>query len=273
MIWRFAAALVMLFWAVMTGLLLREVYFPAESRFAEVPARMVLDLFLEQAQIQQGMLHLYHEQEKIGHAMLQVTAHDQAGKRHSYDLTTRGVVERTQKGGARVNATWEVRGLLDVSGSWRGMEVLAALPQPKMDLTVRWKEGAELPEIRILQNGKPLVDESQFKTMLAMLKSGQNLGGAGWMAALGLGGVDLQKLNEKPEMPVEARQAMMSIAGRERACYLIRVPLPGSQEVRLLFTEIGELARIDLPQGYRLLEPMIHGLIDPLPATTKLPHD
>jgi hypothetical protein len=31
-------------------------------------------------------------------------------------------------------------------------------------------------------------------------------------------------------------------------------------EAQLYFTEIGELARVDLPGGYRLLEPMLHGL-------------
>ena len=34
----------------------------------------------------------------------------------------------------------------------------------------------------------------------------------------------------------------------------------GPHEVTLLFTEAGELARIDLPDDYSLLEPTIHGL-------------
>ena len=70
MIWRTAAAFVVLFWAVMTGLLLRDVYFPDESRFAEVPPKYVFDLFLKQAEVTANTLHLYHRDQKIGHASL-----------------------------------------------------------------------------------------------------------------------------------------------------------------------------------------------------------
>ena len=34
----------------------------------------------------------------------------------------------------------------------------------------------------------------------------------------------------------------------------------GMYEVKMIFTEAGELARIDLPDDYVLLEPTIHGL-------------
>jgi hypothetical protein len=32
----------------------------------------------------------------------------------------------------------------------------------------------------------------------------------------------------------------------------------------MIFAETGELARIDLPQDYRLIEPLIHGMIPPI---------
>jgi hypothetical protein len=31
-------------------------------------------------------------------------------------------------------------------------------------------------------------------------------------------------------------------------------------DVQALFTEVGELARVDLPHGFSLKEPLIHGL-------------
>ena len=64
MIWRVAAVLVVLFWAVMSGLLVRDVYFPEASRFAAVPPRMVIDLFLRQSEVFGSTLHLHHHRER-----------------------------------------------------------------------------------------------------------------------------------------------------------------------------------------------------------------
>jgi len=61
-----------------------------------------------------------------------------------------------------------------------------------------------------------------------------------------------------------AREGGITLAGRERRCFLVTAPLPGGQQVRMIFAETGELARIDLPQDYRLIEPLIHGMIPPI---------
>ena len=51
MFWRFLTAIIIVFWAVMTGLMIRDVYFPDHSRFAVVPVSMVFDLFLSEPRI------------------------------------------------------------------------------------------------------------------------------------------------------------------------------------------------------------------------------
>ena len=61
---------------------------------------------------------------------------------------------------------------------------------------------------------------------------------------------------------LQAREGVMTLAGRERKCFVLTLPILGSQELKMIFTEAGELARIDLPEGYSLLEPMIYGLQD-----------
>ncbi|MDB6004329.1 MAG: hypothetical protein JWR15_1316, partial [Prosthecobacter sp.] len=66
MIWRAAAVLAVFFWAVMSGLLVRDIYFPEASRFAIVPPKMVMDLFLRQSETFGTTLHLYHQREKMG---------------------------------------------------------------------------------------------------------------------------------------------------------------------------------------------------------------
>jgi hypothetical protein len=61
-------------------------------------------------------------------------------------------------------------------------------------------------------------------------------------------------------MKLQAREGLMMLAGSERKCFVLTLPLFGMHEVKMLFTEAGELARIDMPDGYSLLEPTINGL-------------
>ena len=71
--WKTIRILGALFWAVMTGLLIRDTYFPEESRFAEVPPAFVLDLFLQHRDVPNTLL-LYKGEKKLGHALIGVRA-------------------------------------------------------------------------------------------------------------------------------------------------------------------------------------------------------
>ena len=68
--------------------------------------------------------------------------------------------------------------------------------------------------------------------------------------------------NDKEATKLQAREGMMMLAGRQRKCFVLTLPIMGMYEVKMIFTEAGELARIDLPDDYVLLEPTIHGLQD-----------
>lgn len=262
MFWRAAAALAVLFWAVMTGLLVRDVYFPAESRFTEVPARFVFDLFLKQATVNADTLHLYHRQEKIGHATINITSKSLPDGETRYQWVARGIVERLQGGGTRVNATWEVSGEMDEAGQWHQMEIIAAMPEQNASVKLRWKDGERFPKVTITQDGRAVVDTDQAGLLMALGLTAAGGDSGSWMKALGqLAG----QSDEMQKMQVTAREGTVDIAGRERRCYLVTVPFPGSPDIRLIFSETGEIARIELPQDYRLIEPMIHGMIPPLP--------
>ena len=90
MFWRTISTLGILFWAVMTGLLIRDTYFPEESRFAEVPPKVVLDLFLNHRESATTLL-LYRGEEKLGHST--ITARKQPptpGQTSMYDLQGSG---------------------------------------------------------------------------------------------------------------------------------------------------------------------------------------
>lgn len=267
MIWRAAAAFVVLFWAVMTGLLLRDVYFPDESRFAEVPPKYVFDLFLKQAEVTANTLHLYHRDQKIGHASLSI-ASGRDEDRRTYQWLLRGVVERLQNGGTRIDTTWEVDGRMNEEGDWQQLDLTAAMPHQNADLKVRWLEGERFPEVNVTQNGRVVVNSQNIAVLMALGMGGMQGMSGDWAQALAPLAASKQ---EMPPPEVTAREGTVSLAGRERKCFLVSVELPGSQKVRMIFSETGELARIDLPQDYRLIEPMIHGMIPSLPTPTETP--
>lgn len=258
MIWRVAAFLAVLFWAMMSGLLVRDVYFPEASRFAMVPPRVVIDLFLRQSDSFGSQLHLYHHREKIGHASFQISQRIKPNHQAVHDILARGVVEQMEDDGRRqVAAAWNVACILADAERWQHLEIRAEFPERNASMKLAWGENEAAPEVLVKQGERVLMNSQDMKMILGA-------GDGGAMAMLSLfGGGGLAKLGERPKQTaLSAREGVMMLAGRQRKCFVLTLPVIGPHEVKMLFTEAGELARIDLPDGYSLLEPTIHGLQD-----------
>lgn len=259
MFWRIISALGILFWAVMAGLLIRDTYFPEESRFAEVPPQFVLDLFLNHRDAATTLL-LYRGEEKLGHST--VIARKQPGTENQsvvHDLQASGIVQGKAFGAAGSDLTWRLVGELDDGREWRSMIFQTGWrpgegPDGSRDgvaATVVWKRGGEAPSFEVRQGGRVIMDNAKADSMLK--------GGA--LPLSGLIGSSLSRGGALTNMAqVKAREGAMMLAGKRRKCYILQMQFMGLYEIKMLFTEAGELARIDLPQGYHLLEPTIHGL-------------
>lgn len=255
MIWRVAAILVVLFWAVMSGLLVRDVYFPEASHFATVPPRVVIDLFLRQSNSFGSQLHLYHHREKIGHASFQISQRIKPNHQTVHDILARGVVEQEVDGRRQVDASWSVACILASAERWQHLQISADFPGRDASMRLAWNENQSSPEVLVKQGRRVIMNSQDVKMIL-----GAGEGGA--MAMLSLfGGGGLAQLGDRPkETALTAREGVMMLGGRPRKCFVLTLPVIGPHQVNMLFTEAGELARIDLPYGYSLLEPTIHGL-------------
>lgn len=255
MIWRVAAVLTVLFWAVMSGLLVRDVYFPEASRFAVVPPRVVIDLFLRQSDTFGSHLHLYHQRERIGHASFQISHRIKPNHQSVYDILSRGVVEQPDDNGRRhVEASWSVACIIADAERWQHLALTADFPRRDASLKMVWNANQATPEVLVKQGERVIMNSQDVKMMLG---AGQD----GVLAMLSMLGGGMAKSSAPPgETTLHAREGLMTLAGRERKCFLLTLPIFGMHEVKMLFTEAGELARIDLPDGYSLLEPTIHGL-------------
>ena len=252
MLWRAVTALLILFWAVMTGLLLRDVYFPDHSVMAEVPPKLVLDLFLDQASLQSNTLHVYRKQEKLGHANFNVVrSGTKPGEIPLYRLTASGGVDTKLEGGQRVTAGWRLDLDLRDGTELEGLNLDMTSGGTDQTVLLRWRKGQEVPVMEVRQGSRLVMDTKGALALAGWAKQGGLLG-----QVLGHGaGPD-----QKPQLKVQAREGLMELAGKNRRCFVVLMTLFDLYEIQALFTEVGELARVDLPQGVTLKEPLIHGL-------------
>ncbi len=260
MIWRVAAVFAVLFWAVMSGLLVRDIYFPEASRFAIVPPRMVMDLFLRQSETFGSTLHLYRQREKIGHASFQISRRIKPNHQTVYDLIAHGVVEQEDPESKvrRIEATWSLGCILADAERWQHLTIKAGFPQRDASMQLSWSENQPVPEVLVKQ-GERVVMNSQDVKMLMGIGAGKDSA----LAMLALLGGGLPQADAQPDMmKLQAREGLLMLAGRQRKCFVLTLPILSLHEVKMIFTEAGELARIDLPDDYALLEPTIHGFQD-----------
>lgn len=244
MFWRIISALIVGFWAVMAGLLVRDTYFPEESRFAAVPPRRVLDLFLNHHRLL-STLHLFHEKDRVGHASFSVRLREREPEAPpTYDLQATGLIEGNAWTAGAGNISWQMA--LDLIEGERpvALTLRVNLDASRTSVLVLWKEGDTRPFFEVRKNGVLAADSSSMAAMMPMLGA---LGGlpAGTSA-----------------VSVTAREGLMELAGRQRRCYVLRLSMTEAYQIKAIFTQAGELARVDLPQGFHLLEPMMHGLGD-----------
>lgn len=242
MFWRIISALIVGFWAVMAGLLVRDIYFPEESRFAAVPPRRVLDLFLDHNRLL-NTLHLFHEKDRAGHASFSVRLRDrEPDAPQVYDLQASGLIEEKAWNTGAGNISWQLSLDLVEGEHPAALTLRVNLDASRTSVLVLWKEGDARPFFEVRNNGVLAADSNSMAAMMPML---------GAVSGLPAGA---------NAVSITAREGIITLAGRQRRCYVLRLNMTEAYEIKAIFTQAGELARVDLPQGFHLLEPMMHGL-------------
>lgn len=254
MLWRALSALILLFWAVMTGLLLRDTYFPDQSRFTEVPAQKVFDLFLADASTFNNTLHLYKNDARLGHATFTARRLQDGTQALAYAIVATGNVRLEHlpslPDGKAPEANFHLRGELLHAEQWRTLELEVRIPSSEIHARISWREGTSLPEVSVQRGTEALMTTETLHSMLALS---------------GVTGIPhsltppaTSSSSSKPM--IHAREGIMDLAGKRRKCHILTASLLGNHQARAFFTEAGALARLELPDGYTLLEPLMHGL-------------
>jgi len=244
---------VIAFWAVMTALLLRAVYFPAYERLPKVDPGHVLELFLEHRDVTH--LFSYRDGKVVGDIMLTTQQFPNKDGRAKIGFAAAGAVELPNLPKQKLN--------------WRGAVTLGSKPGRKLqkiEFSVRFTNpaltvGVEIDPAtmafgyKVTQGGQVITDSTTeaspmgvAQMQMLMMAWGINLShakgdGARW----------------------DARQGAVEIAGHRAGAYFVVMEMPGMGKAKLTFSEAGELLVVETPLGYEMLTEAMRQPPHPLP--------
>ncbi|WP_265595951.1 hypothetical protein [Verrucomicrobium sp. BvORR106] len=257
---------VLVFWVAMTGLLVRMVYFPDHSRFVEVPPRLVLKGFLEGGATI-NTLHVYKKDQKLGHASVS-TQRVWTGGVNQYRVHFSGVLDKGAIEMVDAPINWRLQLFLEDLDTWAGAKGQVRLGDTNTVLDFEWSKDERMPRFTLKQKGQVVADDDSIQPMLGAFM-GPQAAGAGPVLPEGLGlapGADVATL-----FHLKTLQGVMMLAGTERQAFLLELSAMDHWKAKAFFTDAGELALVDLPEGWRLVEPVIYGLVPEYPENEEIP--
>lgn len=265
MLWKSVTALIVLFWAVMTALLVRQTYFPADSRLTQVSVNTVQERASQHRSLVRNTLSLSRKGERLGHADIGVidrTTSKDKGLSPDARFTWQagGMIEGKAWGRPNGSAVWRFEADVDERQAWQRLSLALRVAESDTNLLVAWKKSDDMPKIEVRQQGELIMDTQQA---LAQAKEQQASGGLGSMGIMGSMLPSLlgrQTISLERLIHMQAHKTVMSVAEEERRCHLLTLSLLGIYQAKFYFSETGELARVELPQGWELLDPLLVGL-------------
>ncbi len=225
----------------MITLLVRVTYFPEGSQFAQMPPSIVLKMFLDRG-ASGKQLHLYHGEKKIGHVTLDVRRMPEAQSPDDYTLLLTGSMDGGALPDVASSLNWRLNINLREAQRWAGAAGQVRMPGDGLLLDFKWLEGKPTPAFTLQRRGVLQADDGLLQPILGQFN-----------ASPGAAQDDMFK--------VSAREGTMKIAGQKCKGYVIGFSVMDRYKATAFFTEEGNLALMELPDGYRALEPNIHGLV------------
>lgn len=256
MFWRLLTLAVTVFWLVMATLLIRVTYYPEDSQFARLRPTDVFKTFLAHGNTLNA-LHIYHGDKKIGHASLTPRRLSLNDGQNDYMLLISGMLDKGAFETLPGQASWHMSLKLRDGDRWGGASGQFRLPDEGTIFDFTWEQDARLPAFTLRKHGEVLADSAT----LQMLQGP-------WSQAPG--SAPQPSSSEDESIKVGAREGVIKIAGQQRKGFVMEFTFMERYRVRAFFTEAGELALVELPEGYRAIEPVIYGLVPDEPDDAPL---
>ena len=257
MLWKSVTAVIVLFWAVMTTLLVRHSYFPDAPALKVVPVSEILSQVASRRDIVRSTLSLMRNGERRGNADIAISEWREplASKRSGVHFQAGGQLT-TEVSGENSNITWRFDGDLREAEGWEGMTLAVRTPSNNSSVFIGWKHGDEMPKIEVWRGQERIMDTKQALEQ-AREQKGSGLGIMGSMVPgfLGKQTISLQNL-----VSLQAETGVIPLAGKKRKGYVLTFSLMGFYQAKASYTENGELTRVELPQGWQLIDPLLEGI-------------
>ena len=249
--WTFIKTLIICLWLVSTVLLVRHEYFPETDRMAPVPIRAVMKAFLEHG-AEQNSMHLFHDGQKIGFAAAnaKVVAGDKGEK--DYTMQIAGTIEKGGTPWFEGTLSWRLDLKLKNGEDWNGMKGFLRMPDEMRVVDFNWERGQRFPHFVARQKGViTLTDENPMVTT-ALMGMGTGM--------VPLPGGMTMPTTEEGLLKVDCHQGLLTLGGQKTRVNVIELTFMEQYSIRAFFTELGELAIVEMPEGYRLMNDVIYNL-------------
>jgi hypothetical protein len=244
MIYRTVAALIVIFWMVMTTLLIRNEVNPEDSRLREVPITLVLKLlFLHE---QPSDLRIYAGGTPVGHVRFQPRNNKDTGER---------IVEFT--GSIQVQApdrrrlSWD--GTLRMTPSYELVrsDWGVTLQDPGfMRLEVRTKADEPFAHIMIRSKDRILQEMDVALSEAGLTNLAQQFGVGGEIFAVLQQAKAQAKTQTNPT--IRARQSSIRYRGERTETYLVSIEHNGQTLIQCQFSQLGQILQAKSPLGYTM---------------------
>jgi len=244
MIYRTVAALIVLFWLLMTTLLIRNEVNPEDSSVREVPISHVLKiLYLHE---QPSHLRIYAGGTPIGHLSFQPRTDKDTGIRVA-EFT--GTVQLQMPDRRRISWDGSLRMSPDyelLQSNWGvalhdpeflRLEVQSATGEPKAHVTVRTKD-------RVLQEMDVATNEAGIMDLAHQFGAGAEF------FAIVQQAKTQAKTQAKPV--IRARQSSIRYRGERTETYLVSVEQNGQTLIQCQFSQLGHILQAKTLLGYTL---------------------
>jgi hypothetical protein len=261
-IWKAVAAAIVLFWIIMTGQLARLMVFPEGSALAEVPPVFVMDLFLRRGE--PSPLVVLKGGRQVGEASVgtkRVEMEGGQGEGEAEEVTQVNIAGFLELDHPMIEAD-SVSGKIRLNFSddltFRGLGLFVRQPGSAQAVDIEYRPDTSDLVYRVLERGKiveetrPLEDAATM-VQAQMLLGMWGMGGPGLMGGGGNGegeGEDLAALAAKS---MRAYHGQVTIRGQRFHAYVVDVRLASDRSLKMVFSEAGELMRVETGLDYELL--------------------
>ena len=235
----------------MSGMLLRSIWFPADSRLAEVNPGAVFQLIA--ARGESSALDIYDDRRIVGHLSVMATpVPNSTPARTHFNLNAQINLDSALLPGTKLDLNCQM--YLDREGNPQSWLLSLATLKPKLNLVLAQTSPEAAPSVLLKQNGQVLLDSSSLKPgkpeanpLVALL-----------LGTLGVSYADFQAIRAEAEVKaegirIEARQGKFELGDSTRQGFILKIGTPGKPGFRMCVDNTGEIVRLETPVSYHLM--------------------